>query len=679
MAANIREKILKEYGIDIDVTDLLKLYKISDPKTDKEKLETLFQEAHDKFVKQSNSTMDEVVKRGREALEKEAVYQEILKKKDYIEKICQYKNQAGKEENKEKTAAAREYFSVIKESKKIQKNDIIFFYDYFYDQRKYKNEISEFLIKECGVAKAEVERAGKKGSEDTGESEEKKKENSDFCVTFCDRQTLILLKKAQDSLRQADWTEKVKGKCRETGRRELYDFLDLSKWTDCEQFQAYIDNKRVEIDRYAKESHDFDPLLDLYNTVSRAVNARDFSQNFGIYKTVIQFQDLAPFLFAIEGMTKGALSGLYRTARQHNYNFIDTGDLLLNYFLPVYQNFGIDIHGIRSEIKRLEHEKYKRKVMGVIDKVVGRKKETYLPFWKNLLFLICYFPFLMMFLVFETVKFIAYHIRYLAFVAAPLVIADLMFYFWTWMVSSSAGVHLFSRNGRMIAKMVLSGLKSDFAQAVYLMGGELYGGKAEFTSSTAITMGILVIAIELFAAVIPGILVGTAMWKAAAGMQKKYDWIGTERTLLMIYENLRKNFKTKKVWKALIPMLVYIIVGTCLFTGHRKLSGMGHSLADNYTYWAERQKAEETVEEAETEGETEAPHYETMVITAGAANIRTGAGTDYGIILAAPQGTVFEATGNMSQSGGGSVWYEIFLDSSHTETGWASEKVIAPQ
>lgn len=65
------------------------------------------------------------------------------------------------------------------------------------------------------------------------------------------------------------------------------------------------------------------------------------------------------------------------------------------------------------------------------------------------------------------------------------------------------------------------------------------------------------------------------------------------------------------------------------------------------------------------------------VITAGSANIREGAGTEYNVITVANEGDTFFGTGNETvNSETGSTWYEIYLDEEQTTTGWASEKVI---
>lgn len=82
--------------------------------------------------------------------------------------------------------------------------------------------------------------------------------------------------------------------------------------------------------------------------------------------------------------------------------------------------------------------------------------------------------------------------------------------------------------------------------------------------------------------------------------------------------------------------------------------------------------------------ETQEPEEETvqkpigriMVISVDAANIRSGPGTDYGVVAAAKLGDMFTAIGNQETASNDRIWYEIYLDAGMTQTGWASEKVI---
>lgn len=64
-----------------------------------------------------------------------------------------------------------------------------------------------------------------------------------------------------------------------------------------------------------------------------------------------------------------------------------------------------------------------------------------------------------------------------------------------------------------------------------------------------------------------------------------------------------------------------------------------------------------------------------FVITADAANIRSGPGTDYNVVSAATKGTDFSETGNEEVGGNGRIWYEIYINEEKSETGWASAAI----
>lgn len=64
------------------------------------------------------------------------------------------------------------------------------------------------------------------------------------------------------------------------------------------------------------------------------------------------------------------------------------------------------------------------------------------------------------------------------------------------------------------------------------------------------------------------------------------------------------------------------------------------------------------------------------VITAEAANIRSGPGTEYEIIDRATKGDVFYGTGYEEEASNGKVWYEIYISDDQSRVGWASSAII---
>ena len=65
----------------------------------------------------------------------------------------------------------------------------------------------------------------------------------------------------------------------------------------------------------------------------------------------------------------------------------------------------------------------------------------------------------------------------------------------------------------------------------------------------------------------------------------------------------------------------------------------------------------------------------TIKITVSSGNIRSGAGKSYDSIGLAHDGEKYEMTGN-TETVSGTIWYEIFIDSKKTSTGWVSSKIL---
>ncbi len=68
-----------------------------------------------------------------------------------------------------------------------------------------------------------------------------------------------------------------------------------------------------------------------------------------------------------------------------------------------------------------------------------------------------------------------------------------------------------------------------------------------------------------------------------------------------------------------------------------------------------------------------------LVVTAkNAANFRKGPGTKYDVVMTAPRGNTFGATGRIATTPKGGIWYEILIRGGE-ERVWASEQVVAPK
>jgi uncharacterized protein YgiM (DUF1202 family) len=86
----------------------------------------------------------------------------------------------------------------------------------------------------------------------------------------------------------------------------------------------------------------------------------------------------------------------------------------------------------------------------------------------------------------------------------------------------------------------------------------------------------------------------------------------------------------------------------------------------------------DTQEENSESQQDETPEL-VMVITEDNSNIRSGPAKKYDVLAVADKGETFIATGNQETAKNGNIWYEIYLDESQEELGWACETIIQNQ
>ena len=171
------------------------------------------------------------------------------------------------------------------------------------------------------------------------------------------------------------------------------------------------------------------------------------------------------------------------------------------------------------------------------------------------------------------------------------------------------------------------------------------------------------------------------------------DWLGIKRTNQSIVRGRKKKFAKKlreAKGAAVTGFLIAAVMNILLLggigygvgiTGQRfyRQYQISQELARNRREARKARERREAEEASEEETNQEADSIQdggSAVITASAANVRAGAGTDWDVVTVAPQGSRFALTGNSQTLESGSVWYEIDLDESGSQTGWGSQTVI---
>jgi len=189
--------------------------------------------------------------------------------------------------------------------------------------------------------------------------------------------------------------------------------------------------------------------------------------------------------------------------------------------------------------------------------------------------------------------------------------------------------------------------------------------------------------------ILPAVFVFVFFSSFADGFNKRFDWIGLERTFkavfdllksktMMEYTSQKQLFIKRKLPKIIINIVSLAIVIAVIYYSPiaiRTLSektgyGQKTETIEEKAYASDQR--EDSIVEKDEAKESDI----IMEITESEANIRSGPGKDYDAITTAKKGDTFIATGNEETASNGRIWYEIYIDDEKSKTGWASQKVI---
>ncbi len=656
--ADIKERIQRKYGIDIDALNLFSLYKLNGPDVTDQELEEALAKKGKGWNQFLNSPREDKAAQARQHLEAADRYEAVLRDPSLRKALyAYYQKSGGGEANLD---FAREFFTIVGKTRRIRRQEIEFFFEYFPDQRKCRQPILEMLQTEFKVSKLDA-----RGADGEDEERDGKRKKSALVADQFDRSTLLGIRKCQSYLLKAAASEKTAAQF--PGVTEsLYRFLDLENCNDIEALRADVEAKRQKASGLRLDGgQEYTPILDLFNKMSELLGQNDVFYNFSEFKLLVKFPLLTPYMYEIVEAKERTVTDLAKAA-QREYGFRDQYDFLLSYFLPMYAKFGIYDNGIRKMMNDAKRREGRQKVLNKVDRVLGRDRSEPLPLSLAPLFFLTYLPVYITFALFELVKFIVWDLRYIAIPAAlPALV---------WLTRATAdfiGIKL-----PPLSEFSLGEFSAAFCSGMGLPG--------PVEIAVTLLFGLVVIALPVGLGV-------CCLWDSATKLRKDFDWKGIERTFWMILNQFKQQFKARLERRkalTLARMLLAVLINAVLLTGvflyTRDLSG-SLSWKLRRIVWemkadSARKKAAqeavfyESVETTEEETETARADLPLFEITASAANIRSGPGTDCDVVAQAPQGRQMEGTGRQQQMG--SVWYELYLDESRASTGWASEKVL---
>ena len=677
--ADLREKILGKYSIDISQENIFKLYKIDNPDISDQALQEAFELTRKRWNQSINGANERNAERDKARLERADKYEAILKDKKMRKELFWFYNSPS--DTGKGTAGtgpvagidfAKAYFQLIATTKKLKKQDVEFFFEYYQEERKNKKAIIEMLSKEFKIIGLGKESNYADEEKDDLEGK-KKKDSSPLIVNLFQEATIIRLRKALGFYETAKSNQVIKQRFPMISE-SLYDFLEMKAFSDIQEFSNYISEKAKQAYAIRQENgSEYIPLVDLFNTLQSIVEYRDIVDNFEEFKLLVKYPNLTPYMYAFVDMKPNTLKVFLNVANSE-YVFRDDVDFLLNYFIPLHDNFGISDSGISSIIKKAEKKAKANKVLNDIDEKLGRKKKRKISIGAEIVHWLVYFPIFAVYLVFEVFKAIFTELHKFAIpVFAVLFLGE------NWLFPGLIGMD----NLLVLVKI--------FNKAKWYSTLEAFAGMQIGNAFEAIVMSLIYILVLLMVYILPALLVSSFIAFFAEDLNKRYDWIGYERTFQNIFRIIREKtevqfIKSKKIYykdkiKKIImnAFCVGIMLGIVYFVpiGFREFSEATGYFQPSVNY-EENVDFSDAEEEQENEG-TSISVVGYVEITAKSANIRSGASTDYEVVTVVSQGTVLQMTGKEQVAANGSTWYELYLNADKTEVGWASEKVLKVQ
>lgn len=325
---DIKATIKQKYNIDIDATNLLKLYKIDDTISEQE-LRVKFSETRKRWQQSANGAFEKVAERDRAHLQNADKYERILLDKKLFKALISYykKGKTGGEA----TAFAKSFFQFIKDNNKtIEKNDVKFFFLYYKEQLKNQKAINEMLYNDFKVL----------GLKETGETDDQKaakeKKTSHFAQNRFRKETLRILHACELKYAQVQSSEFLKSKEPKL-QHSMYDFLRIDG-SSLNGLKERID--KLLADAFEQRQNnvrgsEYIPLTEFYNSVKDMLSQNDVNEdNFYHFKLLIRYPSFTPYMFLLETVNKNCVDKFVNEIGS-KYEFAGEEEFLAVYLKPL--------------------------------------------------------------------------------------------------------------------------------------------------------------------------------------------------------------------------------------------------------------------------------------------------------------------------------------------------------
>lgn len=509
--AEIRDVILRKYGIDIEKENIPKLYKITDPNISDADLENCISACRAKWNKGLNSPNEALAAKFSAYLEKADTYEEILRNPALRRGL--FDGGSAKNEGGEVSALVKKYFSLISSTRRIKKPELDFFLNYFPKEKKNRKSIESFLKKEYKAVIVSFGSSGKE--EEEAEETEQPTKPSGFIENMFAEQTLLSLRKCELNFQEAREKPAVMNRYPELSD-SLYEYLGIGGFDDAEAFEAYINRQKEAVYAVRDEfGTDYVCLVDLFNGISSLLRKNDVVNNFPEFKLLIMYPALTPYMYEIEEIKSKSLNQLYEIASSE-YSFHSMPDFLVSYFNVIYDNFGIYADSIRKTMKQAQKQEGKQKAINAVYAAVGMTRGTSLPAAIRGVFALAYWPLYLLYFIFTAVRFVIEKMRFVGVGLGVWLTLDCII-----------------RNG-VVGKLLHW---PDFLHEITGVAqlGFLSGVFANL-------QGILLILCDIFAV---GVIVGSFFWTLSVQLRKSMDLIGISRSIAALIENAKKRTRAQ--------------------------------------------------------------------------------------------------------------------------------------
>ena len=527
--ADIQSKILSKYGIDISRENIFKFYKIDSADISPQDLETKIQDTRKRWTTSVNGANEKNAERDRARLEKADKFEAILKDAKLRKEVFNFYNKpseptgSGAAPGGGSTEFAKEYFELVGTTKKIKKADVDFFFKYYQSERKNKKAILEMLSKELKVNG--LGREGKYANENDAKDEEgkKKDDSSPLIVNLFQEATVLKIRRAIEKFEEVTQSNEI---CQRYPniRNGLYEFLNIKDVEDAKQFTEIMAAKGKEAYAIRQErGTEYVPLVDLYNILQGIGDYQDVVDNIAEFKLLLKYPNLTPYMFSFVEMKPSTVKGLVNVANK-DYAFRDDTDFILNYYKPIHDNFGISDSGISLILRKAEKKAKQNKVLNDIDEKLGRKKnKRKISIGAEIIHWLVYWPIFAVYFVFEVAKAIFTELHRFAI---PVFV--ILFGAESWLLSKLGFDNLLILRKLFFKNQWLSYLNE-------------FMGESGNNVVETILLSLILIIILLIVYIIPPLFVALFVSDFADDFNKRFDWIGIERTFQLIFQVLRKK------------------------------------------------------------------------------------------------------------------------------------------